>query len=476
MRFLEKYIKDKENIKKYYMIGGGSFVVVVCILAFVIFLVSNFNFHVTSEAGKSFDVNKVWKKNFRANCTVAGTINTDEVGQYGCLVKVWGLIPMNVTVEVKDTLAPEVTLQEVALSYGEECIPEDFVVAGKDATGVTYAFVTEPDTKKLGEQTIEIKATDKYNNTSTYSTTLTVKGVIPSYTIEGGSELPPANVFVIDEHIDAVYTTEVDSAILSTVGEHAIQITVQGNVEDVTLVVEDTTAPTITTSEIKVVVNGSISYKKNIKVTDNCDEDTAIQISVDNSQVNLGAVGSYVIHCTATDAAGKTSTKDVTVAVVEPSVEIHTWDEIYGYADKILANIIDDSMSMYDKAYAIFKWTHGNIGYYSDAPTYDWLQGAYNGLVKRRGDCFAYASTSKVLLERIGLKPLVIEKEIEDWTYSSDHYWLLLDVGEGYYHFDATRRADGTCVFMWTDAELLEYSNSHHGSHNFSRDKYPKIQ
>lgn len=476
MKFLEKYIKDKENLKKYYAIGGVSLVLSVCIIVFSVFLISNFNFHVTSEAGKIFDVNKVWKNDFRPECTVAGIIDTNEVGQYGCLVKVWGLIPMNVKVDVKDTLAPEVTLQDVAVNYGGECKPEDFIVAGKDATAVTYAFVTAPDATKLGEQTVEIVATDKYENTSKHTATLTVKGVIPSYTIEGGAELPPANVFVMDEHIEATYATEVDSAILSTVGEHPLQITVQGMVENVTLVVEDHTAPTITTSEIKVVVNGSISYKKNVKATDNCDVSEDIQITVDNSEVNLSAVGSYVIHCTATDSHGNTTTKDVTVEVVEPSVEIHTWDEIYGYADKVIANIIDDSMSMYDKAYAIFKWTHGNIGYYSDAPTYDWIQGAYNGLVKRRGDCFAYASTSKVLLERIGLKPLVIEKEIEDWTYSSDHYWLLLDVGEGYYHFDATRRADGTRVFMWTDAQLLEYSNNHHGSHNFSRDKYPKIQ
>ena len=476
MELIEKYIKDKENIKKYYAIGGAAVVVIAVIIAASIFLVSNFNFHVTSEAGKEFDVNTVWKKEFKAYSTVAGTINTDEVGTYKCLVKIWGLIPMNVTVDVVDTTQPKLFVQGLSVNYGEECEPEDFVLKCEDATNVTYSFLSAPDTQKLGSQTVTVKATDAHDNSTTQSAELVVKGVVSSYTIEGGSELPPASVYVLDEQIEAAYVTEPDKAILSTVGEHSIQIQVQGMVENVTLVVEDTTAPTIQTSTIQVDKNGTISYKKSIRVTDNCDAATDIVLEIDNSAVNLSTVGSYVVHCTATDLAGNTSSKDITVKVVEPSSGGHTIEDVNRYADNILASIINDSMSLREKAYAIYKWTRSNIGYVNNSAKGDWLEGAYNGMVKRRGDCFTYAATAKFLLERIGLEPLVIQKEKADWTTQNNHWWLLLDLGEGYYHFDPTRRADGTWFFMWTDAQILEYSNGHGGSHNFTRDKYPKIQ
>lgn len=475
MEFTEKNITG-ENKKKYGIIVAVILGVAALVIGASVFLISNFNFHITSEAGKPFDVNAVWKKEFKAYSTVAGNINTEEVGTYTCLIKIWGLIPMNVTVDVVDTTQPDLILQEVTVNYGEACTPEDFIRSCADATEVTYAFAEQPDAKKLGSQTVIVTATDAHNNSTTQSVTLNVKGVIPSYTIEGGSELPPASVYLIDETIEASYVTEPDKTILSTVGEHPIQIQMQGVVEEVTLVVVDTTAPTIATSTIQVDKNGTISYKKSIRVSDNCDAASDINLEVDNSAVNLSAEGSYVVHCTATDSHGNVASKDITVKVVEPFAGGVTIQDVTNYADKILANIINDSMSLRDKAYAIYAWTRSNIGYVNNAEKGDWLVGAYNGMVKRRGDCFTYAATAKFLLERIGLEPIVITKEKTSMTSQNNHWWLLLDIGEGYYHFDPTRRADGTWFFMWTDAQILEYSNNHWGSHNFSRDKYPEIQ
>lgn len=475
METKEKDTKNNEIVKKYCKIGGLSLAILVLVTMATMFLLANFNFHVTSEVGKQFDVNSVWKKDFKAFSTVAGDIDTETVGTYKCLVKIWGLIPMNVTVDVVDTTAPTVELKELSVNYGEECGPEDFILSAIDKSAVTYEFIEAPDTTKLGSQNITIKATDTYNNSTTQTAVLTVKGVIPQYEMEGGSELPLANVFVIDPTIEASYVETLDANNYRKPGEYPVQIMVQGMTETVTLVVKDTTAPSISTSYIKVDKNGTISYKKSIRVTDNCDDASEITLEVDNSSVNLSVVGNYVVHCTATDASGNSVEKDITVQVMEPSPAGLTVEQINGYADNILASIINDSMSLYDKAYAIYKWTRGNIGYLNESQKGDWLQGAYDGMIKKRGDCFTYAATAKFLLERIGLEPVVITKEKESWTSQSNHYWLLLDIGDGYYHFDPTRRADGTWFFMWTDAQILEYSNAHAGSHNFTRSKYPPI-
>ena len=143
MEFLEKYVKDETKRKKYCTIGGILLAISAVIIAASAFLISNFNFHLTTEAGNIFDVNKVWKKDFKAFCTVAGDIDTETVGNYKCLVKVWGLIPMNVTVDVVDTTAPVLALQEFAANYGGECKPEDFILQSIDKSEVTYEFETK---------------------------------------------------------------------------------------------------------------------------------------------------------------------------------------------------------------------------------------------------------------------------------------------------------------------------------------------
>lgn len=46
-------------------------------------------------------------------------------------------------------------------------------------------------------------------------------------------------------------------------------------------------------------------------------------------------------------------------------------------------------------------------------------------------------------------------------TSHSAHYWSLINLGDGWYHFDATPRKGGGNFFMLTDAELAAYSTKH---------------
>ena len=56
------------------------------------------------------------------------------------------------------------------------------------------------------------------------------------------------------------------------------------------------------------------------------------------------------------------------------------------------------------------------------------------------------------------------------------HYWNLIDLGDGWHHFDTCRRKDGSTFFYKTDAELMEYSLANDNSHNYNRDLYPEIK
>jgi hypothetical protein len=97
------------------------------------------------------------------------------------------------------------------------------------------------------------------------------------------------------------------------------------------------------------------------------------------------------------------------------------------------------------------------------------VQAAYEGFFDRKGDCYVYAMTVKVLLDRTGIK----NEDIEKYVTSRRHYWHLIDLGEGWYHFDTTPRPDHPTIFMWTEEELMAYSVEHGNSHRYDHDIYP---
>ncbi len=234
---------------------------------------------------------------------------------------------------------------------------------------------------------------------------------------------------------------------------------------------DDSEPPVISgVKELTVSAGSSISYKKDVTAADSSGEE--VSLLVDSSGVDLNTVGDYPITYIAEDSSGNVTQADTIVHVTEAAAESATEREVNEKADEVLAGITTEDMSQYEVAEAIFWWVHDNISYSDHSPKVDWVQGAYSGLIEQKGDCYTYAMTSKCLLTRAGIKNMDIEKIPSE----TSHYWNLIDIGEGWYHFDATRRKDGNYFFYTSDEELMEYSREHDDSHNYDASKYPEIQ
>ena len=310
-------------------------------------------------------------------------------------------------IHVRDTIPPVVEVKSVTVFQASSKInAQDFVKTLEDVTSASVSFESEPDVLSLGNKEVTIVVTD-----------------------EGGN--------VTKKHAELK-------------------------------VVKDEEAPKIFGADnISIQVGGSISYKKNITVIDNYDEE--VELQVDSSKVNLNKVGHYEVIYTAVDKSGNKAETIIVVSVVEE--EVPTEEMVNELADNILDIIISSDMTEYGKAEAIFRWVHDKIGYVDIAPKNNWIDGAYRGLKDRRGDCYTYAMTSKILLTRAGITNIDIKK-VPD---KKSHYWNLIDIGDGWYHFDATRRSDGTEFFYVRDEVIWEYSNSHYDSHKFDPSLYPTI-
>ena len=235
--------------------------------------------------------------------------------------------------------------------------------------------------------------------------------------------------------------------------------------------VEDFEPPVINGVEDQTVtVGGTIAYKKGITVTDNID--TEVTLEVDSSQVNLQEPGVYSVTYTATDSAGNTATATAQITVEEKKAALTGQEaELAELAAQVLDSITNSSMTKKEIALAIYEWCNTRITYTNSSDKSDWVAEAVNGLNIHAGDCFTYFSVAKALLTQTDIPNIDVLKS--DTSHSS-HFWSLVDVGEGWYHFDTTpRKGEGDYFFLVTDEQLEAYSHSHSNSHIFDHSLYP---
>lgn len=374
---------------------------------------------------------------------------------------------------VESELFVSAVTEELTVEAG--CAPPDvrsFLLG--DQKGKFVTKVEDLDYHKTGDYAVVIQVDGQ-----DYTSMLHVRDTIPPraqvHDIEGFAMLPrPVEDFVTEvEDATAVTMAFREAPDLSLAGTQQVEIvfTDEGGNETVKTarltLVEDVEPPVIQgAQDLLIYIGDSISYRKNVTVLDNCPE--GLQLMVDTSGVNLQEEGVYPVVYTAMDAAGNTDSVTVQLTVI---ARMYTIDEVNALADAVLAGIVTEDMSDRDKAWAIYTYIRRNVGYINHSEKGDWVRAAYEGLAKRQGDCYVYACTAKALLTRAGIKNMDIAKI----PTRREHYWNLVDVGDGWYHFDTTPRTDHTVFFLWTDAELMEYSNVHYRSHNYDPEAYPDI-
>ena len=196
---------------------------------------------------------------------------------------------------------------------------------------------------------------------------------------------------------------------------------------------------------------GTVAYRQGITVTDDSGHAT---LEVDSSQVDTGVPGEYTVTYIATDPSGNTAT-----ATAQVHVSGVAEADVARMADEVLSSIIEPGMTDRDKAYAIHQWVKLHIVYYNTGEKEGVIEGAYNGLATHRGDCYTYYALAKYLLDKVGIDT-VIDLQREP-GHRETHYWMLLNLGEGWYHFDATpvhslyQPHDG---FMMTESEAQNFA------------------
>lgn len=268
---------------------------------------------------------------------------------------------------------------------------------------------------------------------------------------------------VADNKDDVKETSEVDTA----VKDNDIDESESGNESSS----QEQTSKTNKKHELPPVIYGvedktyyvgeKASYMSDIYALDDTEDE--VDVEVDKSQVDTSIAGSYTVYYKAVDSDGNETTEEAIFSFIEEetqpeAVEYSNLDELVSV---LLDNITDSSMSMGEKARAVFNYAHGKIGYsVSNYDGYDWENEAYLALKDIEkygyigGDCFTYCSVDLALLQGIGADCIWVDNS---GARTGDHSWLLCNVGSGWYHFDSTRMYDKFECFMLTDAQVQAY-------------------
>ena len=216
-------------------------------------------------------------------------------------------------------------------------------------------------------------------------------------------------------------------------------------------------------------VGEGISYLKGVTAIDAVDGE--VEIIVDRSKVDPKTPGEYEVTYTARDKAGNETSMTAIITLSEVKVTEEQLDEA---AEQVLAEITTEDMTMEEKAWEIYKYVNTHVRYWDSSDKKDWRAEAYRGITEGWGEGFTYCSVSQILLTKIGAEILPVER----MGGVSRHYWHIINLGGGWYHFDACIHIPKFVSFMRTDAELDAFAATQRPGYNYytyDKTKYPEV-
>ncbi len=410
-------------------------------------------------------------------------------GDYPVSLRYCGMTYSSV-VQVRDTVAPKGTVQNLTVYATRMPSVEDFVTDISDSTQVQVSYLSEPDATRAGEQEVTIVLKDQGGNVTHLPATLTIIFDDTPPVISGVAD----RVMYVGQTIDLMsgvsVSDDIDPAPVLTLDDSNLDITKEGvyqvvytavNVCEkqsvataVVTVIHDDQAPQMFgVRPLSVFAEGTISYRSNVIITDDKDEFPVLRI--DSSKVNLMVPGTYPVVYTASDAAGNQTVMETTVLVAEKPKNFAQAEEIYAAADKVLAKIIKEDMTPEEQVWAIYRWVRGNCWYELDMDKTDWLQAAWRMLDYGGGDCFGYYAVARLMFERLGLPNLSIQRDPSS-PRRTTHFWSMvsLDGGETFYHFDCCPHPQPPYhMCLVTDAILEWFTEECAGYYVYDKSLYP---
>lgn len=252
--------KFKRKIRKTGVVFAAAFIVIgifICLLSLPSF--KFFSDTVKIEAGSTFEARAYITKvrNININkIVVSDNVDSKKPGEYKATY-IYKNIKKSLTVNVVDTVAPNITPKNDFCVYAGEAITPEMLVDVEDVTECKLEIdIKGQDLSIIGKYEVTVSATDSGGNTSKCEVTVTVRD-------------------------------------------------------------PDTTAPVISgVKNASITVGDTFDSRKGVTVTDDYDKNPIL--TVDDSNLNTKAAGKYTVIYTATDKSGNKASVKRIITVKNP--------------------------------------------------------------------------------------------------------------------------------------------------------------
>lgn len=195
----------------------------------------------------------------------------------------------------------------------------------------------------------------------------------------------------------------------------------------------------------------SFDYTKYVKAKDN--RPGKIELTADTSKINFDKAGIYNITFIAKDKAGN-------IAKAKAKIQVRKEKTLDKACDTILYQRIGikKSWSTKKKAIRIYNYTRGHIHYTGHSDKSSWEKDALHGIRFGNGDCFTYYAVARALLTRAGIPNI----EVNRVRGAGHHWWCMVYVKGGWYHYDCGPRVGGGRFCLVTDKQLRRFSRNYY--------------
>lgn len=200
--------------------------------------------------------------------------------------------------------------------------------------------------------------------------------------------------------------------------------------------------------DIQIFIGDAISYRSGVTALDKYGE--TVPLSIDASQVDVYTEGVYPVTYSVADNYGNQVVQEISV-----HVDDNTRIMVEQYIDDIFQRILTEDMTKHQKAYAIFRWCRSNLRYASSGPSDDYYSIAYGAFRGQPGDCHTYFAVSYLMLKQAEIPVIPLERIAGTGV---NHYWLAVNTGSGYYHFDTCPTYTGDEIFMYSESQIRAVS------------------
>ncbi|MBR4184755.1 MAG: transglutaminase domain-containing protein [Clostridia bacterium] len=232
------------------------------------------------------------------------------------------------TVETEDTVPPDATVHDLDLLLGERAELDDFVTDVRDYSGATAVYVREPDFGAVGEQQVDVLLEDGVGNRKTVTAALCIWDIPAALTVESGTTLAELRSLLFEKHGEGSLPAIADADDLADrqPGEYALTLSGEHADMSITLTVEDTTPPALTTKALTVYVGEAVDPWGLVASA----TDRAPVIVTFEKAPDTASEGNRTVTLVARDPYGNETRADAVLTVIAD----HDPPVIYGTADQ----------------------------------------------------------------------------------------------------------------------------------------------